>query len=85
MKDTLYYIILAIDFFVILFASSLIYVVVFPEAKSPSYIWLIGTFLIFSATTPCVKKLFKKIGNEDTYICDLIALSCIVQAGEKPK
>lgn len=60
MKDTLYYIVLTIDFFVILFASSMIYVVVFPEAKSLSYVWLIGTFLIFSGTIPCVKKLFKK-------------------------
>ena len=60
MKDILFYIVFVIDFFVIIFASSLIYVVVYPDAKSPSYAWLIGTFLIFSATIPCVKKLFKK-------------------------
>lgn len=59
MKKMIYYAVLAIVFFTILGISSLVYVLVFPNAKSPSYAWLLITFFIFMAITPRIKKLMK--------------------------
>jgi len=59
MKKMIYYAVLAIVFFAILSASSLLYVLVFPNSKNPSYAWLIIVFFIFMAIKPRIKKLMK--------------------------
>ena len=59
MKKMTYYMILAIVFFALLGASSLLYVLLFPNSKSPSYAWLIIVLFIFMAIKPRIKKLMK--------------------------
>ena len=59
MRKMIYYMVLAIVFFALLGASSLLYVLVFPNSKNPSYAWLIIVFFIFMAIKPKIKKFLK--------------------------